>query len=176
MLRYARAGQRSTTLERVDVGALVHQVVEGLAPPADARIKVAPNLPVILTERAPLAQVFSNLIGNALKYAGKTDPHISVRCSDEGSYWKFSVRDDGPGIEPQFQERVFGIFQTLNPRDRVEATGIGLAVVRKIVDARGGHAGVDSKPGRGSTFRFTWPTHELPAVPVRSTVPAARTA
>jgi signal transduction histidine kinase len=165
MLRYARAGRVGSTLERVDVAALLIEVIGLLSPPPGAKIRIAPGMPTVNTERAPLTQVFMNLIGNAIKYAGKPDPHIDLRFSDDGAFWRFSVRDDGPGIEPQYHERVWGIFQTLNPRDRVESTGIGLAVVRKIVEARGGHAWVDSTPGRGATFRFTWPKRE-PLTPV----------
>jgi signal transduction histidine kinase len=160
MLRYAHAGRVGTTVEPVDVAALLVEVVGQLKPPPTAKIRVAPGMPTVTTERAPLLQVFSALIGNALKYAGKPDPHIDIRYSDDGPYWRFSVRDDGPGIDPQFHERVFGIFQTLHPRDKVESTGIGLAMVRKIVESRGGHAWVESKPGRGATFRFTWPKAE----------------
>jgi signal transduction histidine kinase len=161
MLRYAHAGRLGTTLENVDVATLLIDVVGLLAPPKAAKIKIAPGMPMITTERAPLTQVFMNLIGNALKYAGKPDPHVDIRFADDGAYWRFSVRDDGPGIDPQFHERVWGIFQTLHPRDRVESTGIGLAVVRKIVEARGGRAWIESKPGRGATFRFTWPKSEV---------------
>jgi signal transduction histidine kinase len=160
MLRYAHAGRLGTTLENVDVASLLIDVVGLLAPPPAAKIKIEPGMPMIVTERAPLTQVFMNLIGNALKYADKDDPHVEVRFADDGNFWRFSVRDDGPGIDPQFHERVWGIFQTLHPRDRVESTGIGLSVVRKIVEARGGRAWIESKPGRGATFRFTWPKSE----------------
>jgi signal transduction histidine kinase len=161
LLKYARAGRVGSAPERVDVGVLVTEVVALLDPPAEAVVSVAPSMPTLETERAPLEQVFMNLVANALKYAGKSNPHIDVDCSDEGSYWSFSVRDDGPGIEPAFHERVFGMFQTLQPRDRVESPGIGLAVVRKVVEARGGRTWVDSQgSGEGATFHFTWPKRE----------------
>jgi signal transduction histidine kinase len=101
-----------------------------------------------------------NLIGNALKHCRKPDLRIEIGARELGPRWEFYVKDDGPGIDPAFHERIWGIFQTLEPRDRVESTGIGLAVVRKIVEGKGGRAWVESQPGQGATFRFTWPRFE----------------
>jgi signal transduction histidine kinase len=103
--------------------------------------------------------VFLNLIGNAVKFTRmvRSDPVIRIDWRDAGDVFEFSVSDNGPGIDPEYHERIWGIFQTLEPRDKVEGTGIGLAVVRKIVDTRGGSANVESAPKQGATFRFTWP-------------------
>ena len=116
-------------------------------------------MPVIDAERVPLEQVFMNLIANAVKFAGadRDRAHVTVGWLDAGEDFEFTVHDDGPGIAPEFHERIWGIFQTLAPRDRVEGTGIGLSVVKKIIETRGGRVSVESVPGHGATFRFTWP-------------------
>lgn len=116
-------------------------------------------MPVIDAERVPLEQVFMNLIANAVKFAGadRDRAHVTVGWLDAGEDFEFTVHDDGPGIAPEFHERIWGIFQTLAPRDRVEGTGIGLSVVKKVIETRGGRVSVESVPGHGATFRFTWP-------------------
>jgi signal transduction histidine kinase len=105
----------------------------------------------------PLQQVFMNLVGNAVKYGDAANPRIEITTQRTEGCHQFSVRDNGPGIAPQYHDRVWQIFQTLAARDKVEGTGIGLSVVRKIVEARGGHAWLESDVGRGATFHFTWP-------------------
>jgi signal transduction histidine kinase len=105
----------------------------------------------------PLQQIFLNLLGNALKHAMRPDALVRVRCSETGDGWEFSIADNGPGIAPEYHERIWGIFQTLKARDEVEGTGIGLSVVKKIVEARGGTVRVESAAGQGATFFFTWP-------------------
>jgi signal transduction histidine kinase len=159
VLQYARAGRARAAPERVDVGALVREAAELLAPPAGARVEVADDLPPVVAERVPLQQVFLNLVGNALKYAGRPDAVVRVGWRAARPGWpEFWVADNGPGIAPEYHERVFGIFQTLQSRDRVEGTGIGLSVVKKIVEGQGGRVWVESAAGAGATFRFTWPS------------------
>jgi signal transduction histidine kinase len=100
------------------------------------------------------------LVGNAVKYGGP-EPLVHVSARMEGAAWEFSVSDNGPGIAPEYHERIFGIFQMLDARDRVEGTGIGLSIVKKLVESRGGRVWVESEVGSGSTFRFLWPSaHE----------------
>jgi signal transduction histidine kinase len=101
-----------------------------------------------------------NLITNGLKHAGREDAAVSVSAREQGDRVEVSVSDNGPGIAPAFQEKVWGMFQTLQARDKVESTGIGLAIVRKIVESRGGRAWVESDGKSGATFRFTWPRRE----------------
>ena len=101
-----------------------------------------------------------NLIGNAVKYANRPDLLVAIGAREQGEFWEFSIRDNGPGIAPEYHERIWGIFQTLAARDDVEGTGIGLSVVRKIVESRGGRAWVESAEGHGATFKFTWPEQE----------------
>jgi PAS domain S-box-containing protein len=159
ILAYSRAGRRMTEPEEVDTGMLLKDVIDLLAPPDEVTIEVPDKMPVLHAERVPLQQVFLNLIGNAVKYtrAVRDDGHIEVRCRDIGDVYEFSVKDNGPGIEPRFHDRIWGIFQTLSTRDQVEGTGIGLSVVKKVVESRGGSIAVESTPGEGATFRFTWP-------------------
>ena len=157
VLDYSRAGRVADEPTEVRVGALVREVVELIAPPHDATIDIAPNLPTLSTTRVPLQQVFMNLIANALKYNGKPAPRVHVGAEPIRDGWEFYVRDDGPGIAPRYHAQIWGLFQTLHSRDRIESTGMGLAIVRKIVEAHGGRAWIDSEEGRGATFRFTWP-------------------
>ena len=159
ILAYSRAGRVLTKPERVDTRALVREVIELLAPPAEVTIDVAPQMPAFEAERVPLQQVFMNLIGNALKYAcaERSDVVVTVDSRDLGEAFEFAISDNGPGIAPEYHERIWGIFQTLASRDKVEGTGIGLSVVKKIVESRGGRASLESSPGQGTTFRFTWP-------------------
>lgn len=160
ILAYSRAGRVRERPARVDVGALLDEVIELLSPPAEMQVVVAPGMPVLETERVPLQQVFMNLIGNAIKYTQRPDARIEIRVDPQGEFYTFAIADNGPGIAPQYREKIWQIFQTLAPRDKVEGTGIGLSVVRKIVEARGGRAWVESEPGQGSTFYFTWPDQQ----------------
>jgi signal transduction histidine kinase len=143
---------------------MVADVVELMAPPKEISIRIAPDMPTVSAERVPLQQVFMNLLGNAIKHTGKINPQIDIAWSDAGPFIEFSVGDNGQGIAPQYHERIFGIFQTLEARDKVEGTGIGLSVVQKIVDAKGGRVWVDSDVGRGARFKFLWPKIEITGV------------
>ncbi|HEU4533636.1 MAG TPA: ATP-binding protein, partial [Polyangiaceae bacterium] len=157
ILAYSRAGRVRGRDERIEVGRLLAEAVELLAPPAGVRVTVGPAMPTIEAERAPLQQVFLNLVGNAVKHARRPDAEVRVECRDEGEHHHFTVADNGPGIAPEYHERIWGIFQTLAARDEVEGTGIGLSVVKKIVETRGGRAWVESAEGRGATFHVLWP-------------------
>jgi signal transduction histidine kinase len=158
ILAYSRAGRVHERPVRVDVGALLKEIIELLAPAPEVRIIVADGMPVLETERVPLQQVFMNLISNAIKYTQCSDPRIEIRAEHDGDCYRFAIADNGPGIAPQYRDKIWQIFQTLAPRDKVEGTGIGLSVVRKTVESRGGRAWLESEPGNGSTFYFTWPT------------------
>lgn len=156
ILTYSRAARTQAKPELVDTGALVGDILDLLAP-APGVVTVQPEMPAVHAERVPLQQVFMNLLGNALKHGRAEAPRVTVAWRDADPCWEFAVTDNGPGIAPEYHERIWGIFQTLQARDKVEGTGIGLAVVKKIVETRGGRAWVDSAPGAGATFRFTWP-------------------
>jgi signal transduction histidine kinase len=160
ILAYSRAGRVQEKPERIDVGRLLADVIELLAPPATTEIAVGPEMPVLETERVPLQQVFMNLLGNAVKFAHQAGARVEVTVMPEEDGYRFAVADNGSGIAPQYHERIWQIFQTLAPRDKVEGTGIGLSVVRKIVEARGGRTWLESEVGRGTTFYFTWPSSQ----------------
>jgi signal transduction histidine kinase len=110
-----------------------------------------------MCERLRIEQVLQNLIGNAVKYNDKETGLVSVDCTDEGRFYQFSISDNGPGIEEKYFEKIFQIFQTLVPRDKFESTGIGLSIVKKIVETWKGKIWVESDVGKGSTFYFTLP-------------------
>jgi signal transduction histidine kinase len=163
ILAFARVGQGRAEPELVDVGALVADVVELLQPPAGATITIAPDLPTARALRQLLTHVFANLIGNALKYARRVDPRIDVGGRDIGRFFEFWVNDNGPGVAKQAQDRIWELFQRLESQSEIEGTGVGLALVKKIVEGQGGRAWVDSEPGQGASFHFLWPI--LPPVP-----------
>ena len=155
ILQYSRAGRSHEPPRDVDVRALIEDVIDLLAPES-AEIAVEEPLPVFRAERLPLQQIFQNLIGNAIKHGGD-GVRIEISARDAGEFWEFRVADDGPGIPPQFHDRVWGIFQTLQPRDQVEGAGIGLSLVKKLAEAQGGRVGVESREGEGAAFSVWWP-------------------
>jgi signal transduction histidine kinase len=161
ILQYSRAGRTKAKPEPIDTGALVKEVIELMSPPSEITVTVAPDMPSVKAEKIPLQQVFMNLLGNAIKHAGADSPRIGIEWEDAGPFYEFTVRDNGRGIAPQYHERIFGIFQTLEARDKVEGTGIGLSVVQKIVEAKGGRVWVESEVGKGARFRFLWPKVEI---------------
>jgi signal transduction histidine kinase len=163
ILAFARVGQGRSHLENVDLGDLLRDIIELLQPPEGAVIQIAPGMPVVRVQRQLLDQVFSNLIGNALKYARRPDPRIDVGTNESGGFFEMWVSDNGPGIAEQFHERIWSLFQRLESQDQIEGTGVGLALVKKIVEGQGGRAWVESRPGQGATFRFLWPITPLAA-------------
>jgi signal transduction histidine kinase len=157
ILTYSRAARTRALPEPVDTGALLAEVVDLLAPPSGV-VRVSADMPTILAERVPLQQVLGNLVGNALKHGRSEAPRVEVTWRAAPDAVELIVRDNGPGIAPEFHGRIWGIFQTLEARDKVEGTGIGLAVVKKIVESRGGRVWVESALGAGAAFHVRWPT------------------
>lgn len=161
LLAYSRAGRKRHAPVIVDTAELVHDIVEMLAPPPGFIVAADSSLPVLVAERAPLETVLRNLIGNAIKHHDRPQQgQVTVRAAGEsrdGQQWyEFVVADNGPGIDPKFHARIFELFQTLRPRDEVEGSGMGLAVVKKIVESRGGSIWVESAVGEGTALHFTW--------------------
>ena len=161
VLEYSRVGREKVKRVRVNLNELVSEVIEMIAPPENIEITVENEIPVVECEETRIMQVFQNLLSNAVKYMDKPKGRVKVGCVEEDGFWKFSVADNGPGIEEKYFEKIFQIFQTLSPRDEFESTGVGLSVVKKIVELFGGKIWVESKLGEGSTFFFTLPKQKM---------------
>ncbi len=157
ILEYSRIGHIAGQVELLDLNQLLPDVIDSLSPPPNIQVIIASTLPVISGNIIRIQQVFANLIGNAVKYMDKSQGIITIRCEEVGANWQFNVTDNGPGIEPQYHNKIFQIFQTLQPRDEVESTGIGLSIVKKIVGFYGGKIWIESEVGKGTTFLFTFP-------------------
>ncbi|UCC21888.1 MAG: PAS domain S-box protein [Planctomycetota bacterium] len=157
VLQYSRVGRVTEEKVQVDLNELIPNVIDMVAAPENIEITVEDKLPVIECEQTRIMQVFENLLSNAVKYMDKPKGLIKIGCVQEDGFWKFSVADNGPGIEEQHFEKIFRIFQTLSSRDEFESTGIGLTVIKKIVELYGGKIWLESKVGEGSTFFFTLP-------------------
>jgi signal transduction histidine kinase len=154
ILAAARAGRETVNKEDVDVGALVDEVVSLIDPHGSVSVTTR-ALPTLHTERAPLQQVLMNLIGNAVKHGGRADLKIEVAANRDDRNWTFSVRDNGAGIPNEMQSRVWQLFQTGKPREDIDASGIGLSVVKNIVERRGGRVWLESSES-GTAFFFDW--------------------
>lgn len=157
ILQYSRVGRVKEARVAVDVNRMLADVVDLLAAPPHITVTVQPGMPTLMMEPTRLQQVFHNLISNAIKYMDKPAGRINVGWTEHDGEVRLTVADNGPGIETRHFERIFQLFQTLAPRDRVESTGVGLALVKKIVEMYQGRVGVDSVMGQGSTFWFTLP-------------------
>ena len=156
LLDYARIGRTDESIESVSVAELLAETIDSLAPPPTFSIVIAPNLPTLNTKRILLFQVFANLIGNAIVHHDRSDGSIQISCQTSGDFYEFGVADDGPGIAPENHAKIFTIFQTVHPQNRSDSTGIGLAIVKKFIEAEGGTIRLDSELGRGTVFYFTW--------------------
>ena len=160
VLQYSRVGRVKEKPQKINLSKLVPEIVDMVAPPDNIKVTIENELPTIKSEETRIMQVFQNLISNAVKYMDKPNGNIKIGCVEENDFWKFSVADNGPGIEEQHFERIFKIFQTLCSKGEFESTGIGLTVIKKIVEMYGGRIWVESEVGQGSTFYFTLPMLE----------------
>lgn len=160
ILQYSKAGRISAKVESIDVNEFLGELVEILRTDKGQIFNLPTDFPTLKTERIALEQVFSNFISNGIKYNDKEVPQIDLGWKREGKYFRFSVKDNGPGIEPEYHDKIFKIFQTLQARDKVESTGVGLAIVKKIIEEKGGRIQVHSELGVGTEFSFTWPVNE----------------
>ncbi|MFC7214635.1 ATP-binding protein [Saliphagus sp. GCM10025334] len=162
LLQYSRVDAQGDPLEPVDLEAVVDDVIEDLHIQIDesgAQLAVGP-LPRVEGDASQLRQVFQNLLTNAIAYSGNEPPTIRVTADRRGQRWLVSVHDEGIGIDPEDQDRVFEVFQRLHSHDEQAGTGIGLALCQRIVERHGGRLWVESEPGEGSTFSFTLPAAE----------------
>ncbi len=157
VLKYSRAGGTEEDKVEIDLSVLVPEIVDAISPPEHIRVTIDSPLPTIRGETTRVIQVFQNLISNAVKFMDKPQGQIRIGCIGEGEFWRFSVSDNGPGIEEKHFDKIFQLFQTLSARDEYESTGVGLAIVKKIVEMHGGRVWVESQVHQGSTFSFTLP-------------------
>jgi len=159
LLAYSRIGTGGKPLRSVDCEQVILQAIENLASAITegAAVITHDRLPSIPADDTQLLQVFQNLIGNAIKFRRDVPPRIHVSAEKNGNDWVFSVKDNGIGINPQYLEKIFVIFQRLHKRSRYDGTGMGLAIVKKVVERHGGRVWVESQPGVGTTFYFAIP-------------------
>ncbi|MGL5060646.1 MAG: sensor histidine kinase, partial [Microcoleus sp.] len=157
LLEYSRVGRNQKPFETVDCDRIVEQALANLQATIRETGAVinCSTLPVVMGEVSQLVQLFQNLIGNAIKYRQEAPPVVSVSACKYDDKWLFSIADNGIGIAPQHQERIFQIFQRLHTQKEYSGTGIGLAICQKIVERHGGSIWVESEVGQGSTFHFT---------------------
>ena len=167
ILDLARIGQVQQTVEWVSVRDLLAEIIDSLAPPAGFTLQLPAFLPTFMTHQVQLQQVFTNLISNAIKYHDHPEKGVvQIDFQENQREYIFSVIDNGPGIAAEYHERIFVIFQTLTERDTLESTGVGLAIVKKIVERHGGTIGVESEEGAGATFTFTWAKYARSSEPL----------
>ena len=166
LLAYSRVGRDGKETVSVDCEAVLSQACANLrAPITETAAQIIHDpLPTVAGNTGQLTHLFQNLIGNAIKFRGQEPPRVHVSAERNGQGWVFSVRDNGIGLDPQFADRIFLVFQRLHTREDYPGTGIGLAIAKKIVEHRGGRIWVESEPGKGATFHFTVP-ERLPSGP-----------
>lgn len=162
LLAYSRVGQSKGNLVSVNCSELVAEVVKLLDVPIGIELDVSPDLPNLQTYPVPLEQVFLNLITNAIKYHDQEVGRIEISADDRGDFVAFHVSDDGPGIDPRYQQKIFEMTQRIGHEKDVQGNGFGLAMIRKIVGSFEGEVTVQSDGTRGSTFTFTWPKQMVP--------------
>ncbi|MFT5347725.1 MAG: two-component system sensor kinase FixL [Bacteroidia bacterium] len=157
VLQYSKVGRLKDEKEIVDINTVVAETIDLLDPPDNFEVKVDENLPTVSYDRVRLQQVFQNLLSNAIKFKDKPKGLLEVIFKEDDFFYYFSIKDNGPGIEDAYFQKIFKIFQTLRARDNYESTGIGLSIVQRIVELNGGSISVSSEVGVGSTFSFTIP-------------------
>lgn len=157
ILQYSQVGRVREDKQEVDLNKLIDNIKDLVEIPENISIQKKTKLPVIECEKIYIEQIFQNLIENAIKYMDKEKGLISINCKQNNDFWELNITDNGPGIEPKYHEKIFRIFQTLMPRDEFESTGIGLTIVKKMIETIGGKIWLASEIGKGSSFYFTIP-------------------
>lgn len=159
ILEYSRIGRVEQQREAIEITPLLEQVLTSLSFPQTFEFHIDQMPSVLHASRVRMTQIFQNLIGNAVKYMDKPNGVITITCQDRKNEWLFGIQDNGPGISPKFHQTIFTIFQTLQSETNPESTGLGLTIVKKIVDMYGGNIWVESEDGGGATFYFTLPKY-----------------
>jgi len=157
VLEYSRVGRTQETLTSFDLSILLNDIINDVVPPERVHVIIDTPMPTLILNVVRVRQLFQNLIDNAVKYMDKPLGEIHIGCRLENGWWVFRLQDNGPGIESQYFERIFQLFQTLNLATDVEPTGIGLTIVKSIIEHYGGRIWLESTLGEGSTFYFTLP-------------------
>jgi len=157
ILEYSRVGRTEEKAEKVDLNKLLKDVIDLLSPPDNIKITIENKLPKYKADRTRLTQLFANLLSNAIKYIDKPQGIIKIGCVKVANEWKFNISDNGPGIEEKHYEKIFKIFQMLGSAPKDQSTGIGLTIVKKIIDLYEGRIWIESEIGKGTTFYFTLP-------------------
>ncbi len=159
ILQYSRVGKVKDHIIKLDLNHLLEEVIDSVVPTDKFTVLIEGELPIIYNDATRVKQIFMNLISNAVKYNDKEKGEVKIACqSIDEDNWQFCITDNGPGIDEKYHTKIFQIFQTLNARDKVESTGIGLTVVKKIIEYNKGKIWLTSKNGEGTSFYFTLPT------------------
>ena len=161
LLTYSRANRQQNSISEIDSKVVINDLFSLVAPLEGFTLTIKDNLPRFSTYRAPFEQVVRNLLSNAIKHHDKEQGHIQIGCTEKDEFYVFSIEDDGPGISPNYHEDIFKMFKTLRPRDETEGSGMGLALIKKIVEHYSGEVIVKSVLGQGCTFYFSWPKGEI---------------
>ena len=165
LLTYARTGRVEKDALEVDCNRIVERVrldLSNAIEQSGAEVVVAGELPTKRGKPTQVAQLFENLVANAIKFHGAAPPRMVISAGPDGSKWRFAIADNGIGIEPQYADRIFAVFQRLHTQAEYPGTGIGLAVCKKIVEGQGGRIWFESEPGVGTTFYWTLPAEAKP--------------
>jgi len=158
LLRFSKVGKDKREIVEVNIANLINEIKETQMIPEGFQVKVVDWSPTFTTLRTSLYHVFDNLISNAIKHHhDQPNGSVEISCNEEDNFYKFFVKDNGPGFDVEYKDKAFTIFQTLQSRDKTEGSGIGLAIVKKMVEAEGGTIDVESKEHEGANFIFTWP-------------------
>lgn len=156
ILKYSRASSKNQKIEDIDLAEVIPEFIESIAPPDHIQVTIESELPVVRADKTRVVQLFQNIVSNAIKYNDKPEGHVRIGCSDEDTHWQFYIADNGPGIDDKYKDKVFQIFQTLGVEESRESTGVGLSVVKKIVELYGGRIWLESELTKGTTFFFTF--------------------
>lgn len=157
ILAYTKAGKIKGNTQLINTAGFINEVVDILNPPPSIKVELEGEWPDIETDTVRFHQIISNLVSNAIKYIDKPKGLIRIKNVTLEECCQITVEDNGPGIEEEYHQKIFQLFQTLYTRDEIESTGIGLSIVKKIIEEQGGKIWVDSIPGKGTSFTFTWP-------------------
>jgi signal transduction histidine kinase len=169
ILEYSKAGKTNLPVENIKLDELLNETLQLFTIKEHDCISILPGMPEIYQNRTRMTQVFQNLIGNALKHNDKAVADIKIYCIEKNDCFEFAVEDNGPGIAPEYHEKVFELFQVLHNNGNADSTGVGLSIVKTNIEESGGKIWIESMPGMGATFRFTLPKLPKPAYDIERT-------